>query len=541
MEVAIPPANQPLQVEVVYEPDDDVVESYTVVVKEEEREESNVEAVEEPALKIIRPADVPNLFKDLASEAPECVDEAADLRELVTEMEFIPEELEAKMVEVCNGLDATVIEQGEESTISEVAAHLIARDVLDFNFYICDLGVVMRLYSAWRRALPRVRPFYAVKCMPDKGLLKTLCALGAGFDCATTHEIELAISVGADVNRIIFAHPQKMPREITKAAQLGANLTTFDTVGEVQKIANANKSARLVLRIRADDPNAKMIFGAKYGAERNTWHQVLTTAKTLGLQVVGVSFHVGSMSSGHGAYRNAISTARDAFDMATEIGHKMKLIDIGGGFQARFMDDGEIDMDFAAEIREALDEFFPPSMGVKFIAEPGRFFAEAPFTIVTNVFGKRVKTTNEGTTAIDYWISDGIYGSMNCKLYDKMEIKPRAIKDPVNDIIVSPSTGIMRHAEEMRVRKTYPSTLYGPTCDGADKVVEGMMLPEMNIGDWILFFKFGAYTLAGAVAFNGFMVDQDNMKVVYVFSKREKALPEEEAGANGNGHADAGQ
>merc|ERR1719434_382366 len=98
---------------------------------------------------------------------------------------------------------------------------------------------------------------------------------------------------------------------------------------------------------------------------------------------------------------------------------------------------------------------------------------------------------------------------MNCKLYDKMEIKPRAIKDPVNDIIVSPSTGIMR--------------------------------PEMNIGDWILFFKFGAYTLAGAVAFNGFMVDQDNMKVVYVFSKREKALPEEEAGANGNGHADAGQ
>ena len=65
--------------------------------------------------------------------------------------------------------------------------------------------------------------------MPDKGLLKTLCALGAGFDCATTHEIELAISVGADVNRIIFAHPQKMPREITKAAQLGANLTTFDT------------------------------------------------------------------------------------------------------------------------------------------------------------------------------------------------------------------------------------------------------------------------------------------------------------------------
>ena len=483
----------------------------------------------EPALKIIQPHMVPDLFQELKRDVPECVDDECLIDDLVTEIEYVPEELEAAVVEVCQTYDATIMEEGQESVISEYAAHLIARDTLDFNFYICDIGVILRLYSAWRLALPRVRPFYAVKCMPDKGLLDTLCKLGAGFDCATTHEVELVKSVGADMNRIIFAHPQKMPREIVRAGELQAHLTTFDTVAEVHKIAKHNPAAKLVLRIRADDPHAKMCFGMKYGAEPDEWAVLCDAARASKLPVVGVSFHVGSASSGGQAYRFAIERARQAFDVGTAHGHPMKLLDIGGGFQARFTEAGEVDMTFAAEIRDALEEFFPVASGVKVIAEPGRFFAEAPFTIATNVYGKRRRQGADGRAVIDYWISDGIYGSMNCKLYDAFEARPQPIKDPLaGDVIVSPSTGHMKDAMPMNKRELFESTLFGPTCDGADKVVEGMSLPEMNVGDWVLFFKFGAYTLAGAVAFNGFAVDQDNMKVYYVFSKIEKPPMEAE-------------
>lgn len=52
-----------------------------------------------------------------------------------------------------------------------------------------DLGALQRLYRAWGDALPRVRPFYAVKANPDAALLSTLAALGAGFDCASEAEI----------------------------------------------------------------------------------------------------------------------------------------------------------------------------------------------------------------------------------------------------------------------------------------------------------------------------------------------------------------
>lgn len=35
---------------------------------------------------------------------------------------------------------------------------------LDDTFYVMDLGVVAALAAAWTRLMPRVRPFYAVKC-----------------------------------------------------------------------------------------------------------------------------------------------------------------------------------------------------------------------------------------------------------------------------------------------------------------------------------------------------------------------------------------
>ena len=56
---------------------------------------------------------------------------------------------------------------------------------MDDTFYIYDLGNVTRLFKAWRAAMPRVTPFYAVKCNPEPALLKLLFSLGAGFDCAS--------------------------------------------------------------------------------------------------------------------------------------------------------------------------------------------------------------------------------------------------------------------------------------------------------------------------------------------------------------------
>ncbi len=50
----------------------------------------------------------------------------------------------------------------------------------------------------------------------------------------------------------------------------------------------------------------------------------------------------------------------------------------------------------------------------------------------------------------------------------------------------------------------YPCSIWGPTCDGLDRIVEQCNLPDLQVGDWLVFENMGAYTVAASSTFNGF-------------------------------------
>lgn len=110
------------------------------------------------------------------------------------------------------------------------------------------------LRRAWRGAMPRVQPFYAVKCNPEPALLKLLAALGAGFDCASKAELEAVLALGVPKDKIIFAHPCKRSCDLRFCRDVGVQVTTFDTESELTKVAATCPSIQLVLRVRCDDP-----------------------------------------------------------------------------------------------------------------------------------------------------------------------------------------------------------------------------------------------------------------------------------------------
>lgn len=159
--------------------------------------------------------------------------------------------------------------------------------------------------------MPRVVPFYAIKCNPEPGVLKLLAAMGTGFDCASKGELETMLKLGVPPSRIIFAHPCKRPCDIRYAKEHGIQYTTFDTESELHKIAALNPDFKLVFRMRADDPDARVPLGLKYGAEVSEAPRLLRLAKQLGLQVVGVSFHVGSACKNLATFTGAIEQARE--------------------------------------------------------------------------------------------------------------------------------------------------------------------------------------------------------------------------------------
>lgn len=386
------------------------------------------------------------------------------------------------------------------STIDAFASKLIAAHHLEDNFYVMDLASVKRLYTAWKTAMPRVHPHYAVKCNNDRALLEVLAVLGAGFDCASEAEVELVMSLGVSADRIIFANPCKRPADIRALSSRGIVHSTFDTESELVKLNRWAPGSRVLLRIRADDESARCQLGNKFGAEEWEWEKLFEAARALGVEVDGVSFHVGSGATDPNAFTYAIELAKKAFDMGRMFGFDMQILDVGGGFCGGALDaEGNVDFRGVDEaLNAALEEHFAEGSvdGLTIIAEPGRFFTETIATLGTLVYGRR----SRGKNSFDYWITDGLYGSMNCLLYDHATVSPRPL------LLCSKDEGDL-----------HPSTVFGPTCDGLDTVLREYELPEMDVGDWLMFPNMGAYTLCGASKFNG--INAVDVPTFYVYSE----------------------
>ncbi|XP_051941753.1 ornithine decarboxylase isoform X1 [Hippocampus zosterae] len=362
-------------------------------------------------------------------------------------------------------------------------------------FYVCDLGDVLKKHLRWARALPRVSPFYAVKCNDSQAVLMTLASLGTGFDCASKTEIQLVQSLGVDPSRIIYANPCKQVSQIKYASTHGVQMMTFDSEMELMKVARCHNNAKLVLRIATDDSKAVCRLSIKFGAQLKACRGLLEKAKELGLDVIGVSFHVGSGCTDSAAFKQAIADARCVFDMGLVLGFCMNLLDIGGGFPGS--EDADIKFEeITAVINPALDKYFPVDSGVRIIAEPGRFYVASAYTLVVNIIAKKVLIDDDSASdeedegvidrSLMYYVNDGVYGSFNCILYDHAHCLPTLHKKPKPD-------------EAM-----YRCSIWGPTCDGLDRIVEQCNLPDMHVGDWLLFENMGAYTVAASSTFNGF-------------------------------------
>nr|CCC96034.1 unnamed protein product [Trypanosoma congolense IL3000] len=201
----------------------------------------------------------------------------------------------------------------------------------------------------------------------------------------------------------------------------------------------------------------------------------------------------------------AITDSRRVFDMGNELGFDMHLLDIGGGYPGT-RDDLLKFEEIAEVINSALEKYFPPDPSLTVIAEPGRYYVASAFTLAVNVIAKKVaaaerdESNNQSEVNKQpymYYVNDGVYGSFNCILYDHAVVKPLPQRK------IAPG------------EKLYPASVWGPTCDGLDRIIEHCELPEMSVGEWMLFEDMGAYTVVGSCTFNGFRTPE----VYYVFSK----------------------
>jgi len=380
-----------------------------------------------------------------------------------------------------------------DNNVSSFIKYLIRNNKVTGSFRVTNLSSVESQVMLWKRQLPDVTPYYAVKCNPDPVILNVLAKFGINFDCATQGEIHLVTEkCGVTSDRIIYANPAKMMNHLVYAINQGVKLTVFDSKDELLKLSKIpNQKFELLLRIATDDKNSVCRFSNKFGANPRDAENLLDCAKSLGLPVVGVSFHVGSGCGDPKTYTKSLANVADIFEIAPRIGMPpMKIVNIGGGFPGNSIGYGgknrptfqEIANIIRIEIRE-FHKKFPNNADIKFIAEPGRFFAENSTIIVTKVYARK------GENLQSVYVDDGVYGSFNNVIYDHATPHPSKI--------------IFNENEDI---KMINSNVFGPTCDGLDQIckADNTLLPYCKEDDWLEWQNMGAYTHTASFVFNGY-------------------------------------
>lgn len=343
-----------------------------------------------------------------------------------------------------------------------------------------DLGLVENRYDSFCAALPQVATFYAMKCNPAPEILRTLAARGAGFEVASLGELRTLQAIGVDPAEVLYSNPVKPPAHIAQAHAAGLWRFSFNSAGELAKIAEHAPGAAVYVRLHVDDTDSVVPLSSKFGTDVKDAHDLLVLADRLGLQPYGVTLHVGSQCTAPGAWRAAIASAGRLMNLLLSDGIVLKMLDLGGGFPARYTTGVPAIEQIGVTVGEALADL--PYRPALIAAEPGRYLVAEAAVLATTVIGR------ERRAGADWlFVEVGAYHGLG---------------------EVLPTPGGWRYpmwSSADAAAPLVPYTVTGPTCDSTDTFAYGVLLPAtVAVGDVLYIGTAGAYTLSYATSFNGF-------------------------------------
>ena len=350
--------------------------------------------------------------------------------------------------------------------------------------FIVDHNQLRKNYAKFRKHLPRVQAYYAVKANPDPAIIRTLFKAGASFDVASIAEFQAVHENIKDLpakarqdyiwDKIIYANPIKAPETLEQLDPYKP-LVTFDNSEEIRKIKRYAPRAGLALRIRVPNTGSVVELSSKFGASAGEAVDLITESHAAGLTVEGLSFHVGSQCTNFQNFIHALNLSAAIFQEARERGFHLKLLDIGGGFPAPYDKSVKPFRDLARKINAEIDRLFPKE--IEILAEPGRFMVATAATAVAKILGKAVRDGK-----LCYYIDDGVYHTFSGVLFDHCQY----------------------HIESFKKGPTEICAVFGPTCDGLDVISVSENLPNnLELGDLVFSRNIGAYSHASSTYFNG--------------------------------------
>lgn len=379
--------------------------------------------------------------------------------------------------------------------------------------FVVDHEIIRQNYRDFTEKLPDVQVYFAIKSNSNPEILKTMYDLGSGFDVASIQEFRMVFKNAKNLpekkrsefiwDKMIYANTIKPSDDMKKLSRM---MVTFDNIDELKKIKAANPKLGLILRLRVPNTGSIVELSSKFGADPGEAVDLMIEAIKLGLEVGGISFHVGSQCNNFENYIQAFNLASSVFKEAklrgldigfnNKDGKKTKVLDIGGGFPVKYTQEDKSFGALGRKLNSELKRLFGKDENLKIIAEPGRFMVATACTLVTKIIGKSVR--DEKTC---YYLDDGVYHTFSGQIYDHQHYPLHSFKEGEKKIV----------------------STFGPTCDAFDTISLADELPEnLEIDDLLYAENIGAYTFASATYFNGFKPP----KVVHINKEPVKEIKE---------------
>jgi len=351
--------------------------------------------------------------------------------------------------------------------------------------FVIDHEKIRENYREFRAHMPDIQIYFAVKANSNPEIVKTLYDMGSSFDVASMPEFMLVHENIKHMPRkerqewiwdkIIYANTIK-PIETLEALDQYKPLVTFDNSFELKKIREHAPHSGLVLRLRVPNTGSMVELSSKFGAEPGEAVDLIIAAFDMGLDVEGLSFHVGSQCTNFENYMMALQISANIIrEIEERTGKKIRILDIGGGFPVKYHPGIRSIRTLAKKLNSEIKRLFPKDMQI--MAEPGRFLIANTCTLVAKVVGKAIR---DGKPC--YYINDGVYHTYSGQVFDH-----------INYPVLSFKTGPKQI-----------SAVFGPTCDAFDTITLSAELPELDIGDLVYSENIGAYSHASSTYFNGF-------------------------------------
>src|SRR5215831_9213281 len=349
---------------------------------------------------------------------------------------------------------------------------------------VIDHDIIRANYAAFKRHLPKVQGYYAVKANAEPAIVRTLYQAGASFDVASLPEFMLVYENIKHLppkeqqdfiwDKIIYANPTK-PKETLLALDQYKPLVTYDNLAELKKIKQFAPHAGMVLRLRVPNTGSMVELSSKFGCDAGEAVDLIDAAFRMGLVVEGLSFHVGSQCTNFQNFVQALNLSAEVMRESKSRGHEINILDIGGGFPAAYDKHVKPFSQLAAKINAEIERLFPKQ--IQILAEPGRFLVATAATAVARIIGKAVR---DGKPC--YYIDDSVYHTFSGIIFDHCQYHLKAFRKGRKEICA----------------------VFGQTCDALDTISLSEELPPLEIEDLVYSENIGAYSNASATWFNGF-------------------------------------